>query len=114
MVSWPLRTAPPGSALASSTTTSQPASASTLAATNPFWPAPMTTASGMSLAWRREDPYTQLGQLPVVDGRGRAGEGIGARLRLRERDHLADVLLAGQDRDEPVGADREPGMGRGA
>src|SRR3954447_24396982 len=41
------RTAPPGSASASSTTTVQPRSASTLAATRPLGPAPMTTASTM-------------------------------------------------------------------
>src|SRR5271166_5085038 len=42
----PLRTPPPGSACSSQTTTSQPASARTLAATRPLGPAPMTTASG--------------------------------------------------------------------
>src|SRR3954454_20237587 len=41
----PERTAPPGSSWASSTRTDQPWSASTLAATSPLWPAPMTTAS---------------------------------------------------------------------
>src|SRR4051794_2648389 len=40
------RTAPPGSAVASHTTTSHPASARMFAATSPLCPAPMTTASG--------------------------------------------------------------------
>src|SRR3954447_18809141 len=41
------RTAPPGSGAASSTVTLQPRSASLLAATRPFGPAPITTASGI-------------------------------------------------------------------
>src|SRR5690242_18697743 len=41
------RTAPPGVAAASSTVTFQPRSASKLAPTRPFGPAPITTASGM-------------------------------------------------------------------
>src|SRR5947209_6453350 len=40
-----LRTAPPGPGCSSKTTTSQPASASTFAATSPLGPAPTTTAS---------------------------------------------------------------------
>src|SRR5947209_14623962 len=40
-----LRTAPPGPGCSSKTTTSQPASASTLAATSPLGPAPTTTAT---------------------------------------------------------------------
>ena len=47
-------------------------------------------------------------------GVGRARERVGARLGLRERDHLADVLLAGEDRDEPVDAEREAGVRRRA
>src|SRR3954453_12637726 len=55
----PLRTPPPGSACASSTTTSQPADASKLAAVSPFGPAPMTTASGTRRdAARQKGPRT--------------------------------------------------------
>ena len=36
----------------------------------------------------------------------------GSLLGLRERDHLADVLLAGEHRDEPVDAEREPRVRR--
>ena len=50
----------------------------------------------------------------VVDRGGGVGEGVDAGLRLRERDHLADVLLAGEDRDEAVDADREAGVRRRA
>ena len=46
-------TAPPGSDCASRTSTSQPASASVAAATNPLCPAPMTTASAARTAPRR-------------------------------------------------------------
>src|SRR3954451_5125237 len=47
---WPDRTAPPGWAVASSTTTDQPASASRFAATRPLCPAPMTIASDAAIA----------------------------------------------------------------
>ena len=40
----------------------------------------------------------------------RAGERVGARLRLREGDHLSDVVLAGEDRDQTVDAEREAGV----
>ena len=36
------------------------------------------------------------------------------RLRLREGDHLADVLLAGEDRDQAVETEREPAVRRRA
>ena len=42
----PLRTLPPGSGCSSHTVTCQPASARTFAATSPFGPAPIPTASG--------------------------------------------------------------------
>ena len=47
-------------------------------------------------------------------GLGRVGQRVGAGLRLRERDHLADVLLAGEDRDEAVDADGEARVRRRA
>src|SRR6516164_1868579 len=46
------RTAPPGVGAASSTSTSQPRSTSRFAATNPFGPAPITTASGIIPKYR--------------------------------------------------------------
>src|SRR3712207_4547067 len=49
----PLRTAPPGSGSASRTRTSQPSSARRFAATRPFGPAPMTTASATKSALPR-------------------------------------------------------------
>src|SRR3954447_21073376 len=49
-----LRTAPPGSGSASSTSTSQPRSARSLAATRPFGPAPITTASTVTCASRSD------------------------------------------------------------
>src|SRR3954452_18270047 len=48
VVTCPLRTAPPTVSSASSSRTSHPASARALAATRPFGPAPMTTASAVS------------------------------------------------------------------
>ena len=67
------RTAPPGSGAASSTVTLQPRSASMLAATRPFGPAPITTASGMRFpqcswcAWRAGSDATRVHV--VVDAR---------------------------------------------
>ncbi len=49
-----------------------------------------------------------------LDGRRRLGEGVATRLGLGEGDDLADVLLAHQQRDEPVDAEREPGVRRRA
>ena len=43
-----------------------------------------------------------------------AGERVDAGLRLRERDHLADVLLAREDRGEAVDADGEARVRRRA
>ncbi len=40
--------------------------------------------------------------------------GSAPRLRLREGDDLADVLLARQDRHQAVDAEREPAVGRRA
>src|SRR5689334_10614757 len=56
-MSSPDLTAPPGSSSASTTSTDQPASARTFAATSPLCPAPMTTASCIraqvpSTVWR--------------------------------------------------------------
>src|SRR4026208_79976 len=41
------------------------------------------------------------------------GERVRARLRLRERDHLANVLLPCEDGGEAVDAEREPRVGWG-
>ncbi len=67
-------------------------------------------ASGL----RGEETEAELAELGLVDRRRGVGERVAARLRLREGDHLTDVLLAGEDRDEPVDADREPGVRRRA
>src|SRR4051794_36486221 len=65
------------------------------------------------LGWQR-DGEAELFELRGVERRGRVRQRVGAALGLRERDHLADVLLAAQDRDEAVDADREPGVRRRA
>ena len=70
--------------------------------------------AGSALLLRRQGAQAELGELGGVDGGGRAGERVGARLRLRERDHLADVVLAAQDRGQPVDAEREAGVRRRA
>ena len=54
------------------------------------------------------------GQLRRLDRQRRVGHRIGTRLRLREGDDLADVLLAGEDGDEPVEAEGEATVRRGA
>src|SRR5205823_1958585 len=56
----------------------------------------------------------ELFQLRGVEGAGCVRQWVDARLRLRERDHLADVLLTGEDRDEAIDADRETGVRRRA
>ena len=61
-----------------------------------------------------EESQAEFAEMVGVDRRGRVCQRVGAGLRLRERDHLADVLLAHQDRDEAVDAEREPGVRRRA
>ena len=56
----------------------------------------------------------EVAELFGVDWGGGVGQRVDAGLRLRERDHLADVLLAREDRDEPVDADGEAGVRRRA
>ena len=75
-------TPPPGTSVASRTTTSQPASASTLAATSPLGPAPMTTASTTSMI-----PYTSSGRSWRPDAPAPPGETMPAR-------HLASAYSA--------------------
>src|SRR5258705_4261505 len=79
-------------------------------------PGVYSVISGMAatLFLRREQSEAELGQLRVRHRRRRAGERVGTRLRLRERDHLADVLLAGEDRHQPVEPEREAGVRRRA
>jgi gas vesicle protein len=50
----------------------------------------------------------------LVVGRRRVGHRIRARLGLRERDHLADRVLAGQQHHDAVEARRDPAVGRDA
>ena len=68
-----LRTAPPTSSCASTSTTSHPASASALAATRPFGPAPTTTASqvvtGIGTPRRRRWPLSWASSVPAVGRR---------------------------------------------
>src|SRR4051794_23525087 len=61
-----------------------------------------------------QDGEPELLQLRGVDGGRRPRERVGARLRLRERDHLANVVLAREDGHEPVDAEREPCVRRRA
>ena len=65
-------------------------------------------------AFGRKQADAELVELGVVDRRRRAGERIEARLRLGEGDDLTDVLLAGEEGDEPVDAEREAGVRRRA
>ena len=51
---------------------------------------------------------------PASTGRRRAGQRIGAAGRLRERDHVADLLAPGEQRDDPVDAHRDPAVRRRA
>src|SRR5690606_27697456 len=51
---------------------------------------------------RTADPDTDLTQLLRRDLAGRPGQRAGRRLRLRERDHLPDALLAGHQHDEAI------------
>ena len=74
--------------------------------------------------FRRRLPYSGCGgssrrmpssrQRIVRIRRRRAGQRIGAARDLRERDHLADVRLAREQRDEAVDAHREPAVRRRA
>src|SRR5258708_6498982 len=74
---------------------------------------PRSTRDGRSgPRWQRAD--AEVGQLRVGHRRRRPGHRIGARLRLREGNDLADVLLAGEDRREAVDAEREAAVRRGA
>src|SRR3954462_5539063 len=84
------RTAPPYTSWASSTTTDQPRSASRLAATRPFGPAPMTTASGIaaSLGGAPADADRGAGAGTAETGEGPIHgrpEGVGHRARLSRR-----------------------------
>src|SRR5262245_17204657 len=56
---------------------------------------------------RREECEAEVLELPGVDRCRRVRQRIRTGLRLRERDHLADVLLAGEQRDETIHANRE-------
>ena len=49
----------------------------------------------------------EVAELRGIDRGGRVGHGVGAGLRFRERDHLADVLFAREDRGVAVDADGE-------
>src|SRR5207248_5102808 len=60
------------------------------------------------------DGEAELLELGFGDGGRGVREGVRARLGLREGDHLPDVLFAGQDRDQPIHAERESGVRRRA
>src|SRR4051812_49534400 len=83
-----MRPAPPATGAASTTSTSQPRSASTLAASRPFGPAPMTIASGMSgagrgdLERRPEDDVLAAGELQQRGAGELEPERGGHRVRL--------------------------------
>ncbi len=63
---------------------------------------------------RRQETQAERGELRRINGSRGARHRVGAGLRLRKRDHFADVLLAREDRHEPVDADREPAVRRRA
>ncbi len=63
--------------------------------------------------WRQHADAEQV-ELRLGDRQGRVRHRVGAGLGLRERDHLADVLLAGEDRDQAVDPDGESAVRRRA
>src|SRR5205823_2558297 len=64
--------------------------------------------------WRSLNGHPELAQLLRVERCGCAREQVGAAGRLRERDHVADVVEAGHERDHAVESERDPAVGRGA
>ena len=56
----------------------------------------------------------ELAKLALVDRRRRLRQQILRALRLRERDHVANGLGAGQQRAHPVQAERDPAVRRRA
>ena len=81
------------------------------------------TATGPSRARRRRGRLSrprgrprrpELAQRRRGERLGGTGHGVGARLGLREGDHLAEVLLPRQQRAQPVDADGEAAVGRRA
>src|SRR5579872_3743651 len=112
MVSSALCTAPPALPARSSTATSQPRRASTVAATSPLGPEPMTTASTVStgLAYRR----------PAVTGNSSPGTLVLAAVAGAELDERGAVDLVGGDhrhlarRDGPQGRGARAALEHGA
>ena len=68
--------------------------------------------SGASIRLDQFEP--ELVQLAWVDGRRCAGQRVTSARRLREGDHLTDVLAAADDRDDPIEAHRDAPVRRGA
>ncbi len=78
-----------------------------------------SSIGGLSLQPHRRpgsaaQPQAQLAQLHVVDRRRRTGQRVAATGRLRERDHLTDVVAPGQQRHDPIDAERDPAVRRRA
>src|SRR4029078_13191265 len=69
---------------------------------------------GLGAGGRLPERDAEVPELELVDGGRRPRARIGTRLRLRVRDHLADVLLTGQDGDQPVDAEGEARVWRRA
>ena len=63
--------------------------------------------SVLPLYRRRQVTQVEFVERLVFDRGGRARQQVETGLRLRERDDLTNVFLAGQDRDEAVEAERE-------
>ena len=61
-----------------------------------------------------DEPDAELAKLLVGHRGRRAGQRIGSARHLRERDHLADVRLAGHERDEALDPHREAAVRRRA
>ncbi len=64
--------------------------------------------------WAGRDGQAEFPELRRIEWRGRPRERIGTRLRLRERDHLADVVFAREHRRQTVDAEREARVRRRA
>ena len=64
--------------------------------------------------WRRPHADVHLAQLLLADLGGRVGQRIRRRLRLRERDDVADAVRAGHVHDQAIETERDATMRRRA
>src|SRR5207253_5788513 len=72
-------------------------------------PAPRTSGTGLF-----PQPNAELAQLFLVHRARRVHQQVLRALRLRERDHIADRIDAGHQRDQPIEPEGDAAMRRGA